>query len=1827
MATYTYKHYTYSKTYPAATWYMEVTESDINKSKNTSKITVKFYVKATHNKTRSDTYNNYPAGYGSNTPYSRFYIDGVKMKEVKPANFDCRYNSSKKIANGTKYNLGTYSQTITHNSNGAKSVTITCVHHTSVSPQEVKLTTGKISLTKINQNRVTTLTVPSGKHNIGNSITVQANPCNNWFKHILWVSHDNNTWIKLKEGFTLSNVNANNNIKFTIPNDFKKYIPAKSEGKMWVRLDTYNGSSRVGYENKTVKIYNNADKTNGSFTLSSKMPKTDGKYIFNKDSKIITDLSVTYDYVPHTLSYTITGPNGYSYSTYFNPVNDWAGQQHRYLGWPNKPGATGTHTFTSPVVPYKGTYTITALLEDGRYIGKGDGPTKEGAGQFEKSISVTFEEPAKQEQPKPTLKLEIKEFAIHDSTYSDNGIYIVGKTNPKVSLTFYTDYEIKSIEFVMSGANSSTRSINACNFVPGTTGKTTAEMGIIKNAGSNTIKATITAVGGKTASATLTFTGREEQKYLSIQDSYIDTSLSRDMVNGKYYKDKSRLGIKIKISNTHALSSMSAKIGSNSYNLNSYMYNNASYTCPDKLTQSGSVTVQLTAKDINGLTDTKIMYVTVDEEQNPPSVPKIEYEHKSNNYTPLSEGEKIVFTGTSDNINDYQIIYALASCDVFKATANYTTSSSYNGADPADLSSKLHNNTSSSIRYYIYKDFGENYKPITQDGSNRKKFHIHPTSPNHSTNDKYYALQWFEHAKPGDMVYVYVRERAKKTSGDGYLYSDSYGSHNIPQNKLFAMCVIPPCPGKIEIRKLEQTNEKFTIVYPNPVYNLNLGDKNPIHLIDVCLIAKDNSGNIINKSSLKRRDGMNGKTFFYYSERKWHNVVPASLSSTNNVKEFTMDFDISKYPKGTNISIIAFYYSDYYMHPSIYSTSNVIVTQRQSLGFDLSFVSPLNNAIVSDPNPTINLKVTAKKVTSGAVESPIYENVNFATSWNKSKWDSTPIWFRCPRSQDSQLPSFKKADVYSKNNYYTMTEDYPKHKVEHYNSQKSIYSGTFKPSSGSTSNSSLYKENCLFLQSGKNLIDLGDIMTNELNNNGSKTYTWKQSSGKFLKPGLNTIEAFTCPYNYEQCMFSIEEKNGYWLTDTVFVSNSIMPYNYYKSSIIRPNNVSSWADVESEILFIEIPYKYLSSDNKYSITFTSNVNNGFKYDDSTTYQTTSTYDSNDPALTKVCKSYMFINLHDASTLKLKNVSYTKNNIIYSPKYTITDKGQTVSGVNNYGKDINHTISFTAPSNTSSMSDSQKFILEIRVRGIDKINLSKITLNNLSSSRSESLTSKREIDSQTKENKISINVSLTSSNIDYGYINPLMYDDQMALRDYLLGIASQYNVTTKPKWRTLKRDSSYLQARDFNDVKDFCYDLFSIIKTHYSNIFTGNPDLFKNLPTIVAGDDKRGPTTYSSKGKHYFPEWDNLIDAIKKQTFSGNSSGSGSGATPTPPTPTPTPTTYYNISYYLIGGYASDTRKTIEKGKSFYTTIITTQSTLSFTSASVTMGGLNVSSNYLTITKSKITINIPSVTGDIHIYAKTSSDNSGSKPITTVTSLTCNSSTLISPGRAVNANVQVVPAEYIDSVTCESTNESVALVYRTNDDFYIKGGNTGSCTVTFRCKGKVATCKVTVAGGQIITHNISYYLVGGVSSDTRKTIVHGEPFNAVVTATKSTLHFISASVTMGGSNVSSNCLTMTNNKVTINIPSVTGNIYIDARTSDGWPITYDCGGYITFSNKQTSAKHRSLFETYIYWKTKPSTFIVTMGGENITHLIGTYPNMNAYFMSVSQVTGPIVIKVW
>ena len=108
----------------------------------------------------------------------------------------------------------------------------------------------------------------------------------------------------------------------------------------------------------------------------------------------------------------------------------------------------------------------------------------------------------------------------------------------------------------------------------------------------------------------------------------------------------------------------------------------------------------------------------------------------------------------------------------------------------------------------------------------------------------------------------------------------------------------------------------------------------------------------------------------------------------------------------------------------------------------------------------------------------------------------------------------------------------------------------------------------------------------------------------------------------------------------------------------------------------------------------------------------------------------------------------------------------------------------------------------------------------------------------------------------------MYD----LREILKSLARVYKLDVIPKWRPLVPYQSYIQARDFNDTKQFCIDLFTAIKNKRPNSFTGDIGLFKKIPDIKP-EESRGPNSRKANDNrhvHYFPEWDDLIDAIKQQ---------------------------------------------------------------------------------------------------------------------------------------------------------------------------------------------------------------------------------------------------------------------------------------------------------------------------------------------------------------------------
>ena len=1579
MATYTYKHYTYNKSNPCATWYMEITETEVNQSNNTSKININFYVKATHNKTRSDTYNNYPAGYGSKTPWAKIYINGSCVKTKNPACFDCRYNGSKKVAHGTSYNLGSYSKVVKHNSDGSLSLKIKCQHYTSVSPGYVTLEKS-FSCKKINVHRQTYLTVPGGTHNIGSNITIQANPkstsythalnvsltnnsdnktgwvniangikfgsanknnnysfkipdefknsigkqktatmyvklstwingsyigvetktttiknndqslrksyltlpggranigsnvtvqinpCNTSVKHTLWISHNNSTWIKIKEKFTLNKPNADNSVTFTIPESYAQYIPAKSEGTLWVWVETYNGSSSLGYENKSMKMYNNYDKYSGSFTFHSSMKKSDGKYYYKDNKKIITYLSVTYDYVPYSVTYTITGPNGYSYSKWYDPTSERVGLDI-YLHWPNKPGATGTHTFTSPSLPGPGTYSIHVEIKDGR-------ANNDGKRSFEKTLTINLEQPS---------ELKINDLYVNDKeTVLENGKYTVDKSDPKATCSFYTDLKIKSIEFKISGANSMTKSIsNVGNLATGKSHTVSTYMGKIKKAGSNTLKVTITSTSGKVVTKTSTFVTYEQKKYLSIDDSYIDNSIAKNLVNGAYFVNHSRLGLRVMLKHSHKIKYLKLTIGSKQYDITNYAYNNAAYTCPDNLTIYGDNKIVLSVKDENGLTDTKTFTLFVDKEVSAPDVPIIRFEYRyprrPHRHFYFCEGERVIFTGTSNDIKDYQIIYALAPCDVFEAFKNYNSKNCYADIDSDELSDKLEENISDDIRYYIYKDFdeGEDVRPICKHPSKKYTFRLYDIAPDHDAHEEFFALQWFEHAEPGDVLFLYVRERKEKkiatSATKQYFYSDSYEYDNIPKSKMFPMCVLPPLPSQIQLYEKFRDDNKIVVEYTNPIFNEDLGAKNPIHLIDVCLIAKDKKGNVLGGSETKKRDGKHGRSWVYYSDRQWHNIVPWKLSQVNNKEKFEMEFDISKYGNDPIIYVVAFYYPDFYRHPSIYSTSNILQSKSQDMQFDLAFLQPVNNSKVTTPNPVINLQLNPKKVDENFSTAEIYSDIDFAKHWHKHKphWHKCPIWLHhWPRPHDRCFPHFREHEWCRHNSHYSKFDGCPLHRIEHHHHHKHFYHHHHPchkiPDKPDINNTVSYDECCLFLRCGDKEINLGDVNIDELTNE-SKTYTWVNNDGStFLKPGKNTINAYSCPYEYTQEVedTDVEIENGRWHTRCTYICNPIMPHHphYYKDCILRPSHIHDWLDIEKHLLTFKIKYKKLTPGKDYVLTFKTYADRGFDYNPNKRYELPYLKQEEDDL---VCGAFMDVDIKHNN--ELINLEYEKRHIIFRPHYHIRDHGILRPCINHYKKEILHTIKFTAPAKTNN---DKYFTIDIRARGIHKIKIFSCKIHQVKQKEQDLIVTK-ELNTSKKNNETSVNVTyeFNFNAKDLKYINPMLKKDQNYLRNFLLSTASACGVdkTVNPNWRNYN-STSYLMARDFNDMKDYCYRLFSKIKELFPNTFKGKPDRFNTLPTVSSGSTSRGPKDFSNRGKHYFYEWDDLVDIIRSMEF-------------------------------------------------------------------------------------------------------------------------------------------------------------------------------------------------------------------------------------------------------------------------------------------------------------------------------------------------------------------------
>lgn len=195
---------------------------------NTSTIKAQWYMKKVQN---YDSYNN------SGDSKITLNIGGTTY--TKQVNFDFRDK-----AVGTTILLATYSRTITHNSDGTKSVAISGTHTTGLSSLGTKTLSGTANLDTI--PRASSVSVSN--MTMGTASTITVSKKNASFTHRVYYTFGSKSNVEITSGA------ASGNVSFTPPLSLASEIPNATSATITIKCVTYNGSTQVGTATKSVKL-------------------------------------------------------------------------------------------------------------------------------------------------------------------------------------------------------------------------------------------------------------------------------------------------------------------------------------------------------------------------------------------------------------------------------------------------------------------------------------------------------------------------------------------------------------------------------------------------------------------------------------------------------------------------------------------------------------------------------------------------------------------------------------------------------------------------------------------------------------------------------------------------------------------------------------------------------------------------------------------------------------------------------------------------------------------------------------------------------------------------------------------------------------------------------------------------------------------------------------------------------------------------------------------------------------------------------------------------------------------------------------------------------------------------------------------------------------------------------------------------------------------------------------------------------------------------------------------------------------------------------------
>lgn len=214
-------------------------------------------------------------------------IDGQQVHSSNP-----RWGTS-----GEEVELARGSQNVSHNSDGAKSVSISANFNPNNGIHGRIVTTGNLGLTTIPRSS----SVSFGTGTIGSALAITINRSSSGFTHTLryaWGS---------KSGTIATNVGTS--YSWTIPMDFCNDVPNAISGQGTIYVDTYNGGTKIGEQAVTLiaNVPDSVRPTLSSINLSDGNTAAGQLFSGNTFVQIISNIKVAFSGASGAYGSTITG--------------------------------------------------------------------------------------------------------------------------------------------------------------------------------------------------------------------------------------------------------------------------------------------------------------------------------------------------------------------------------------------------------------------------------------------------------------------------------------------------------------------------------------------------------------------------------------------------------------------------------------------------------------------------------------------------------------------------------------------------------------------------------------------------------------------------------------------------------------------------------------------------------------------------------------------------------------------------------------------------------------------------------------------------------------------------------------------------------------------------------------------------------------------------------------------------------------------------------------------------------------------------------------------------------------------------------------------------------------------------------------------------------------------------------------------------------------------------------------------------------------------------------------------------------------------------------